>query len=133
MATTVITGKSATFTFNSVAGTAQITTFTPEETRSSDTLETLSGTAVVGSTRERTVSVEFLFDGDTITTGGFYGVCKSSFDSETSGTLTVAVGTAGWTGDGICESISMPVPADGAVTCTASFKLKSWVYTAPIA
>jgi len=129
MATTVLTGKSATFTFDSIAGTAQITTFTPDESRSSETLETLGGTAVIGSTRERTVSVDFLFDGDTVTTGGFYGACKASFDSEDTGALSVDIGGATFSGNGIVDSISTPVPADGAVTCSVSFKMDSWDYT----
>jgi hypothetical protein len=133
MATTVVTGKSATFTFGSVAGTAQITTFTPDESRSSETLETLGGTAVTGSTRERTISVDFLFDGNIATTGGFYGACKSSFESDAPGTLTVDIDGAAWTGEGIVDGISTPTPADGAVTCTVTFKMSSWAYTAPAA
>ena len=131
MATTVVTGKKATFSFDSVAGTAQITSFTPEESRSSETLETLGGTAVIGSTRERTVSVDFLFDGDLVETGGFYAACKASFEAEDTGTLTVDINGAAFTGDGIVDSLSTPTPADGAVTCSVTFKVSSWTYTPP--
>ena len=71
MATTVVTGKSATFTYGSTAGTAQVTAFTPDETSSPETIETLGGTAVLSATKERSVSCDFLFDGDQ-SGGGFY-------------------------------------------------------------
>lgn len=130
MATTVVTGKSATFTYGAQEGTAQITTFTPDETASSETVETLGGTAVLQSTKERTIDCEFLFDGDQAT-ASFYKTCKDAFDAGTSGALSVDVNGAAWAGNGIVESISMPTPADGAVTCSVTFKMSSWTYTAP--
>ena len=130
MATTVTTGKSATFTFGSVAGTAQVTTFTPDESRSSNTVETLSGTAVTGATRERKVSCDFLFDGNLVG-GGFYKACKDSFEADATGTLTVDIDGAGFTGSGIVDALSVPTPADGPVTASVTFKMASWAYTAP--
>lgn len=130
MATTVTTGKSATFTFGSVAGTAQITSFTPDESASSETVETLGGTAVLQSTKERTVECEFLFDGDQAT-ASFYKACKDAFDAGTNGNLAVNIGGAAFAGSGIVSAISTPAPADGAVTCTVTFTLDSWTYTAP--
>jgi hypothetical protein len=132
VATTVITGKSATFSYGSTAGTAQITTFTPDESSSPETIETLGGTAVLSSTKERTVEVEALFDGDQVG-GGFYKVVKDAFDGGTSGALAVAVGAATWAGQGIVSALSSPTPADGAVTITVTFTLDSWTYTAPVA
>jgi hypothetical protein len=131
MPTTVITGKSATFTYGSTAGTAQITTFTPDESSSSETIETLGGTAVLSSTKERSISCDFLFDGDQAG-GGFYKVLKDAFDAGSSGTLDVTIDTAAWTGSGIVDSLSVPTPADGAVTCSATFTMSSWTYTAPV-
>lgn len=131
MATTVTTGKSATFTYGSVAGTSQITTFTPDESSSPETVETLGGTAVLSATKERNIECEFLFDGNTATSGGFYGACKSAFDDGQSGTLTADIDGASYTGSGIVSGLSTPVPADGAVTCTATFTMSSWTYTAP--
>lgn len=130
MATTVVTGKSATFTYDGTSGTAQVTTFTPDESSSAETIETLGGTAVLSSTKERSISCDFLFDGDQAG-GGFYKVLKDAFDAGSSGTLAVTIGTGSWTGDGIVDSISVPSPADGAVTCSASFTMSSWAYTAP--
>jgi hypothetical protein len=131
MATTVITGKSATFTFDAVAGTAQITTFTPDESRSSSTVETLSGSAVTGSTRERKITAEFLFDGNEVG-GGFYAACKDSFEADATGTLTADIDGAAWTGVGLVDSLSTPAPADGPVTGSVTFKMSTWTYTAPV-
>ena len=131
MATTVITGKSATFTYGSVAGTSQITTFTPDESSSAETIETLGGTAVLSSTKERVIECEFLFDGN-IVGGGFYAALKAAFDAASEGTLTVDVDGAAWAGSGIVSALSMPAPADGAVTCAATFTMSSWTYTAPV-
>jgi hypothetical protein len=131
MATTVVTGKTATFTYDSVAGTAQITTWTADESASPETIETLGGTAVLSATKERTVECEFLFDGDVATSGGFYGACKAAFDDGLSGTLSATIDGATFSGTGIVSALSTPVPADGAVTCTATFTLSAWTYTAP--
>jgi len=133
MATTVTTGKSATFTYDSVAGTAQITTWTADESASPETIETLGGTAVLSATKERNIECEFLFDGDVATSGGFYGACKAAFDDGGTGNLTADINGADFTGQGIVSALSTPVPADGAVTCSATFTLSSWVYTAPTA
>lgn len=132
MATTVITGKSATFSYGSVAGTSQITTFTPDESASPETIETLGGTAVLSTTVERTVECEFLFDGN-ITGGGFYAALKAAFDASSEGTLSVNIDGAAWTGQGKVTALSTPAPADGAVTCAATFTMSSWTYTAPSA
>ena len=131
MATTVTTGKSATFSYGSVAGTSQITTFTPDESASPETIETLGGTAVLSSTKERNIECEFLFDGDQVG-GGFYKAVKDAFDAGTTGTLTVDTNGAAWTGNGIVSAVSNPTPADGAVTCTVTFTMSSWDYTAPV-
>ena len=58
-------------------------------------------------------------------------IVKAAFDSGDEGTLAVAIDGASWSGQGIVSGVSMPTPADGAVTCTATFQLSDWTYTAP--
>ena len=67
----------------------------------------------------------------TVTTGGFYAACKASFEAEDTGTLSVDINGATFTGDGIVDGISTPTPADGAVTCSVTFKMSSWTYAPP--
>ena len=122
MATTAITGKSFTVEFNSVAGTAQVTTGTIDETASSETIQTLGGSVAVSQGVESTISCDFLYDGDEVTTGGFYNTLKAALDAGTTATITI-VGGGTWTGDALVTSLSAEFPADGAATCSAELTI----------
>lgn len=120
MATTAITGKSATFTYGAKAGTAQITTATVDETASSNTIQTLGGSVAISQGVEAEVSCDFLYDGDTA--GGFYAALKSSIDAGSSGTLLITGGgDSEWSGDALVTALSTEIPADDALTCSATF------------
>ena len=66
MPTTLVTGKTCTFQYGTVQGEAQITTFSTEESGDSESIETLTGTAVLSSSKSYTATVQFLFDGNTV-------------------------------------------------------------------
>jgi hypothetical protein len=125
MATTAITGKSCTFTYDTVDGTAQITTATVDESASSETVQTLGGSVAISQGVESTISADFLYDGDQAT-GGFYAALKAALDDGLPGTLDITAGQGGttdpgWSGEVIVTSLSAEMPADGAVTCSAEF------------
>jgi len=136
--TTAITGKTCTFEYGGttpVAGTAQITTATIDESASSETIQTLGGSVAVSQGIESTVSCDFLYDGDAGSTTGFYAALKAALDGGTSGTLSISAGggttPSEWSGDAIVTSLSTELPADGAVTCSAEFGISGgFPYTA---
>jgi len=132
MATTLVTGKSATFTYDSVQGEAQITTFSTEQTADSESIETLSGTAVLSASKEYTATVSFLFDGNTAG-GGFYKALEGSYEDGLPGTVTFAIGTFSETGSAVVTALSKEVPADGAVTCEATLTCTGMTPTYPTA
>jgi hypothetical protein len=119
MSVSLITGKSATFTYDSVQGEAQITAFTTEESSESESIETLAGTAVLTASKAYTATISFLFDGNT-TGGGFYKAMQAAFADGLPGTITLAIGTYSETGSGTVTALSKEVPADGGVTCEAT-------------
>lgn len=125
MATTAITGKQFTFTYDSEDGTAQVTTGSIEESAESETIQTLGGSVAISQGVTSTISCEFLYDGDQ-TGGGFYAALKASLESGLPGTITIVGGTGAttdpdWEGEAIVTSLSAEFPADGAVTCSAEF------------
>jgi hypothetical protein len=125
--TTAITGKSCTFSYGALDGSAQITTATIDEAASSETIQTLAGSVAISQGVESTVSAEFLYDGD-MASGSFYAALKAALDGSTTGTLTIEGGTGAasapsWTGEAIVTSLSAEMPADGAVTCSAEFAI----------
>jgi len=114
-----ITGKACTFTYGTKEGSAQITTFTVDESASSNTIQTLGGSVAVSQGVETTVSADFLYDGDE-TGGGFYGALRASLTAGSKGTLTIDAGTtSSWTGQAVVTSLSAEGPADDAMTCSA--------------
>lgn len=125
MATTAITGKKCTFTYATVAGTAQITSASIDESASSETIQTLGGSVAVSQGVESTVSADFLYEPQT---GGFYGALKAALQAGTAGTLDIKAGsgsppTGGWSGQAIVTSLGVEIPADGAMTCTAELTI----------
>lgn len=132
MTVSLITGKSATFTYDSVQGTAQITTFTTDQSSTSESVETLGGTAVLSSAKEYTVTVSFLFDGNT-TGGGFYKALQGSYEDGQPGTISLVIGGYSETGSGTVTALSKEVPADGGVTCEATITCTGMTPTYPTA
>jgi len=125
--TTAITGKQATFTYGATAGTAQVTSASVDESATSETIQTLGGSVAVSQGVESTVSADFLYDGDSGATTGFYAALKAALDAGTAGTLEIETGggttPAAWSGDAIVTSLGAEIPADGAVTCTAELTI----------
>jgi predicted secreted protein len=121
MPTTAITGKQFTVTFNSVAGTAQITSGTIEESASSTTIQTLGGSVAVSEGVESSVSCDFLYDGPE--SGSFYLALKTALNAGTAATITIIGGDSSWTGSAIVTSLSAEFPADGATTCSAELTI----------
>jgi hypothetical protein len=120
--TTAITGKVCTFTYGSKEGTAQITTANVDETASTETIQTLGGSVAIAQGIESEVTCDFLYDGDAA--GGFYGALKAALDGGTTGTLEiVGAVTSEWSGDALVTALSAEIPADGAVTCSATFTI----------
>jgi predicted secreted protein len=118
-----ITGKACTFTFGTVAGSAQITTFTVDETADSTTTQTLAGSVTTSKGVEAEVSADFLYDGDE-TAGGFYAALRAALVAGDPGTLTITAGTTSeWTGSAVVTELSAEAPADDAMTCSATLKV----------
>ena len=132
MATTAITGKSFTVTFNSVSGTAQVTSGTIDETASSETIQTLGGSVAVSQGVESTISCDFLYDGDQAA-AGFYDTLKTALDAGTEATINIQGGGADWEGQAIVTSLSTEFPADGASTCSAEFTVSGALVFTPVA
>jgi hypothetical protein len=123
MATTAITGKACTFSYDAVEGTAQVTSSTVDEAASSETIQTLGGSVAISQGVESTISAEFLYDGDAAS-GSFYQALKAALDAGSAGELSITAGLGTttppeWTGEAIVTSLSAEMPADGAVTCSA--------------
>lgn len=128
-----VTGKSATFTYKTVSGSAQITEYDWEQSSSAESVETLTGTAVTSSKKERTVTCSFLFDGNT-TGGGFYKALQEAYEDGLPGALAATIGTASFASTAaVVTALSGAVPADGQVTCEATFTVDSWTPTYPTA
>lgn len=121
MATTALTGKSFTFSYGSVSGTAQITTGTIEESATSTTIQTLGGSVAVSEGVESTLSADFLFDGPEASS--FYAALKAAINAGTAGAVAIKGGASEWTGQAIVTDLSTEFPADGASTCSASFTI----------
>jgi hypothetical protein len=121
MSTTALTGKSFTFSYGGVTGTAQITTGTVDESASSTTIQTLGGSVAVSEGVESTVSCDFLYDGPEA--ASFYAALKTALDAGTAGAIAIAGGVSKWDGQGIVTALSAEFPADGASTCSAEFTI----------
>lgn len=130
--TTAITGKQFTVEFDGLSGTAQITTGTIDESASSETIQTLGGSAAVSQGVESTVSCDFLFDGDQ-PGGGFYATLKAALAAGVAAPIEIDGGGAGWAGDALVTSLSAEFPADGASTCSAEFTVSGSLPFTPVA
>jgi hypothetical protein len=136
MATTVLTGKKFTVTLDDMDGSAQVTTGTVDETSSSNTIQTLAGSASISQGIESTISADFLYDGDQAA-GGFYAVLKTALDLAEPVTVEIVGGTdagATWTGNAVVTSLSAEFPADDAATCSAELTVSgALVFTPAVA
>ena len=132
MATTLLTGKSATFTYGTTQGEAQITTFATDATATSETVETLAGSAPLSSKKEYTATVTFLFDGNLVG-GGFYKACEASYTAASSGVVSFTIGAFTEAGTGTVTGLSKESPADGAVTAVATILCTGMTPTYPVA
>jgi hypothetical protein len=121
VATTAITGKQFTVEYDTVSGSAQITTGTIDETASSETIQTLAGSAAVSQGVESQVSCDFLYDGSV--NGGFYAALKAALADGQPAVITIDGGGSSWSGDAIVTSLSVEFPTDGASTCSAEFTI----------
>jgi predicted secreted protein len=123
------TGKVATFTYAAKAGTAQITKATVDETSSADVIQTLGGSVAIAQGVESEVSCDFLYDG--IAAAGFYAALHAALVAGTAGALVVtASGASKWNGSAIVTALSAEIPADGAMTCSATLSISgtlTWV------
>lgn len=120
--TTAITGKSCTFTYGAKEGTAQITTANVDETASSSTIQTLGGSVAIAQGVESEVTCDFLYDGDAA--GGFYAALKAALNAGSTGTLSLTGGgSSEWTGEALVTGLSAEVPADDALSCSATFTI----------
>jgi len=116
--TTAITGKRFTVQVGAIDGSAQITSGTVDEAASSETIQTLAGSAAVSQGIESTISAEFLFDGDQ-SGGGFYAALRAALVSGNAAAVTIDGGGSEWDGMALVTSLSAEFPADGASTCSA--------------
>lgn len=116
--TTALTGKRFTVQVGAIDGSAQITTGTVDEAASSETIQTLAGSAAVSQGVESTISADFLFDGDQ-TGGGFYAALRAALVAGTPAAVVIDGGGSEWEGSALVTSLSAEFPADGASTCSA--------------
>ena len=133
MPTTVLTGKKFTVALDGMDGSAQVTTGTVDESSSSNTIQTLAGSATISQGVESTISAEFLYDGDQ-GGGGFYGVLKTALDTAAEVTILIEGGTdstAQWSGVGVVTGLSAEFPADDAATCSAEIGVSGQLIFAP--
>jgi hypothetical protein len=133
MPTTVITGKKFTVSLDGMDGSAQVTTGTVDESSSSNTIQTLAGSATISQGVESTISAEFLYDGDQAA-GGFYGVLKTALDTAAEVAIIIEGGTdssAAWSGVGVVTGLSAEFPADDAATCSAEIGVSGQLIFAP--
>jgi hypothetical protein len=129
-ATTAITGKSVTFTFGALDGSAQVTSSSVEKTASSNTIQTYTSSVTVAQGQETKVTCDFLFDGDQV--AGFYAALDAAFVAGTEGALDVEAGAGSWTGQALVTALSTAMPADDAVTCTAELTISGdFPFTGP--
>jgi Phage tail tube protein len=131
--TTAITGKKITVKYGTDDGTAQITSASISEQSSSNTIQTLGGSVVVGQGVETSVSADFLYDGD-IVGGGFYAALKAALKAQSQADVTIA-GKNGeeWVGKALVLSLSVEIPADDAVTCSAELGISGELAFTPAA
>lgn len=134
MATTVLTGKKFTVTLGTMDGSAQVTTGTVDESSSSNTIQTLAGSATISQGVESTISADFLYDGDQAA-GGFYGVLKTALDSGAEVAVDISGGDTGatWAGSAVVTSLSAEFPADDAATCSAELTVSGALTFTPAA
>lgn len=118
MSTTAITGKQFTVTADSINGSAQITSGTVDESASSETIQTLAGSAAVSQGVESTITADFLYDGN-VSGGGFYAAMRAALVAGTAVPVVIDGGGSEWDGDALVTSLSAEFPADGASTCSA--------------
>lgn len=118
MSTIAITGKQFTVTVGSTNGSAQITSGSVDESASSETIQTLAGSAAVSQGVESTISADFLYDGSA-PDGGFYAVLRAALVAGTPVPVVIDGGGSEWEGDALVTSVGAEFPADGATTCAA--------------
>jgi hypothetical protein len=120
MTTTALTGKSMTFSYGGMDATAQVTSSNIDKQASSTTIQTYGGSAAVSQGVERTVTCDYLFDGDQAA-GGFHAILDAAVESQEPGELTVEAGASSWTGSAIVTGVTVDGPADDAVTVSATY------------
>lgn len=131
MATTAITGKQCTFEYGTISGTAQITTASIDETATSETIQTLGGSVAISQGVESEITADFLYDGEQGVPTSFYAALKAALDSGSTGVFTIDGAGSSWTGDAIVTALSAELPADGAVTCSATLTVSGAVVFTP--
>lgn len=119
----VLTGKSFTFTYDGVSGTAQVTKSSVEKsTEGGSTLQTFGGQVDVPGVTVSKVSCELLYDGHN--TGSIYAALDAALEAQTAGTLAIAGPSGdGWTGTAKVAKLSAETPADGAMTAKADLTI----------
>ena len=71
---------------------------------------------------ESEVTASFLYDGAQAT-GSFYSALKAALKDGSAGELKIGADISGWTGSALVSALSAEGPADGAMTCEATFTL----------
>jgi len=131
MSVTLLTGKSATFSYDGVSGSMQITSFTTDQTADSETVETLAGSAALSAQKEYTATVSFLFDGTISGATNFYKAVQAAYEDGLPGAITFAIGGFSEDGDATVTGLTKDVPADAQITCEATFLCTGMTPTYP--
>ena len=118
MPATAITGGQFTFTFNSVAYSAQVTGGDVIHDTPVTRIKTLTDVAYDNTDESWAANVSFLYDQE----DGFYGALTTAQTSGTAGTVALVGGDAKWTGSMYVSSATMTYAADGIATVTANLQ-----------
>ena len=114
-----VSGKTCTFTFGALDASAQVTSISPARTASTETVQTLGGSASSANTKEITVALELLFDPNE---SGISALLHAAWVGGTKGTAEIDYGgTVATYAEILITDLGEQIPADGLVTQSATF------------
>ena len=118
MPATAITGSQFTFTWATVAYSAQVTGGTINHDTPVTRIKTLTDVAYDNTDESWSADVSFLYDEET----GFYGVLTTAQTTGASGAVAIVGGDAKWTGNMYVSNATVTYAADGIATVNATLE-----------
>lgn len=118
MPPTAITGSQFTFTWATVAYSAQVTGGTIVHDTPVTRIKTLTDVSYDNTDESWSADVSFLYDEET----GFYGALTTAASAGTSGAVAIVGGDAKWTGNMFVSSATLTYAADGIATVSATLE-----------